>query len=89
MKITKDDKKLFAKLIENEMQKIDGVIGRFRHMKQDLDFEAIQDAILKMAMLLPEFWEPGSDEGDGGVTADLKTPAPTKTPGRKKAVPVG
>ena len=88
MKATKADMEVFSKILEGEIRKIEGAIVRFRHAKQPLDFETIQDALVSMAMRLPEFWEPGeSDDGQGGVTADLDNPGPTKAPAMAKAIP--
>lgn len=89
MKVTKADMEVFSKILETEIRKIDMEIALFRHGKKPLDFEEIQSAICNMAMRLPEFWEPGStDNGEGGVTADLDKPGPTKAPGCEKAIPV-
>lgn len=87
MKATREDMEVFSKILEGEVKKIEGTIARFRLAKQPLDFETIQDAIVSMAMRLPEFWEPESDDGQGGVTADLDNPGPTKAPAIAKAIP--
>lgn len=89
MKVTKADMELFSKILEAEMRKIELSIAMFRHGKEKLNFEEIQSAIYNMAMRLPEFWEPGSDDNGGGsVTADLDKPGPRKSPGRAKKIPV-
>lgn len=87
MKITKADMELFSKILETEMRKIELSIAMFRHGKEKLNFEEIQSAICNMAMRLPEFWEPGSDDGSGGVTADLDKPGPSKSPANAKVIP--
>ena len=87
MKVTKADMEVFSKIREGEVKKIEGAITRFRLAKQPLDFEIIQDAIVSMAMRLPEFWEPESDDGQGGVTADLKPNGPKKTPAKALTIP--
>ena len=88
MKATKEDMEVFSKILEGEVKKIEGAIARFRLAKQPLDFETIQDAIVSMAMRLPEFWEPGeSDDGQGGVTADLNPNGPKKTPAKALTIP--
>jgi len=87
MKTTIDDMKVFIRILEPEVARIQKAIDRFKFLKQNLDFEEIQTAVCTIAMRLPEFWEPGGDEGDGGVTADLKNPPPKKAPSNSKRVP--
>ena len=87
MKVTKADMEVFSKILEGEMKRIEGAIAQFRHAKKPLDFEEIQGAIFNMVMRLPEFWEPEPNEGEGGVTADLKDPGPTKAPAAALAIP--
>lgn len=88
MKITKADMEVFSKILETEMRKIEVEIAMFRHGRGNLNFEEIQSAICNMAIKLPEFWEPESDNGEGGVTADLDKPGPKKSPGYAKKIPV-
>jgi len=88
MKVTKADMEVFSKILEGEMKRIEGAIAQFRHAKKPLDFEEIQGAIFNMVMKLPEFWEPESGEdGESGVTADLKDPDPTKAPAEALVIP--
>lgn len=87
MKTTKEDMKVFIRILEPELSRIQKAIDRFKFLKQDLDFEEIQSALVNMAMRLPEFWEPGDSPGEGGVTADLKSPPPKKSPSNSKRVP--
>lgn len=88
MKVTKADMEVFSKILDTEIHRIQGAIAKFRMAKQPLDFEEIQSAICSMAMRLPEFWEPGDDPGEGGVTADLEKPPPKKSPANSKRVPI-
>lgn len=88
MKITKADMEVFSRILEAEVKKIDVEIARFRHGKNPLNFENIQSAICNMILKLPEFWDPSSDDGEGGVTADLDNPDPSMGPGYAKSLPV-
>ena len=87
MKVTKSEMELFSKILESEMKKIEVAIAMFRHGKGKLNFEEIQSAICNMAMRLPEFWEPESDDDGGSVTADLDKPGPQKSPGVAQLIP--
>lgn len=88
MKATRADMEIFSKILESEIKKIETAIAMFRYNKKSLDFEEIQGAIFNMVMKLPEFWECKSDDGEGGVTADLDKPGPRKSPGCEMKIPV-
>lgn len=90
MKVTKAEMELFAKIIEPNIKQIQGVISRFRLLKEPLDFETIQSAICSMAMTLTEFYEPSGnsgEDGQGGVTSGLIAPSPTGRPSNMQPIP--